>query len=96
MAGTARDMIIQYAPLFIEKLKRVNVRIYKSFKQKIQIFEKNPNDPQLKSHELEKGYKGLRSIDITADYRAIYEEIKEGEEIIMYFSFFGTHKDLYG
>jgi len=44
-------MIIQYAPLFIEKLKRVNVRIHKSFKQKIQIFEKNPNDPQLRSHE---------------------------------------------
>lgn len=96
MVGTARNMIIQYAPLFIEKLKRVNVRIRKSFMQKIQIFENNPNDPQLRNHELEKDYKGQRSIDITADYRAIFEEIKEGEDTIIYFSLLGTHKDLYG
>lgn len=96
MAKAARDMIIQYSPLFLAKLKSVNVKISKSFRQKIQIFEKNPNNPQLRNHELEKEYRGLRSIDITADYRAIYEETREAGETIMYFFLLGTHRELYG
>lgn len=88
-------MKAQYAPRFIEKLKKLNVRVTNSFQEKIAIFSKNPLDPRLKNHELREPYKGLRSINITANYRAIYEEIVEGEEIIAYFSLIGTHKELY-
>jgi hypothetical protein len=37
----------------------------------------------------------LRSIDITNDYRAIYEEVREGDNTIAYFFLLGTHKELY-
>ena len=89
-------MIIRYSPLFFRILKKLDVRIRKSFKEHILLFSKNPNDPALNNHPLKRGYQGLRSIDITADWRAIYEEKHEGGEETAYFVLIGTHKQLYG
>lgn len=85
----------QYDPAFIKALKKVDVRIRKSFKERIAIFAKNPYDQQLNNHALREPYEGLRSIDITNDYRAVYEEITENDEEIAYFSILGTHYELY-
>ncbi len=85
----------QYDPAFIKALKKVDVRIRNSFKEKIAIFARNTNDPVLNNHLLKREYKEYRSIDITADYRAIYEEIKEDGEDIAYFISIGTHQELY-
>lgn len=84
-----------YDPQFIKTLKKLDVRIRKSFKERIAIFAKNPLDPQLNNHELRKPYEGLRSIDITNDYRAIYEEMTVGEETVAYFVLLGIHEELY-
>lgn len=89
-------MRVKYSPLFLAKVKKADVRIYKSLKEKIAIFIKDPNDSRLDNHELHEEWEGFRSIDITADWRAIYEEIDEGEEIVAYFEVLGTHEELYG
>jgi len=89
-------MNVDLDPDFLKSLKKLDVKIRKSFKERILIFQKNPNEPQLNNHELQNPYKGLRSIDITNDYRAIFEEIIVGEETIAYFSLFGIHNELYG
>lgn len=89
-------MIIKYSTVFLKTLKKLDVRIRKSFKEQILLFSKNPNDPQLNNHPLKREYQGLRSIDITANWRAIYEEKHEGEEETAYFVLIGTHKQLYG
>lgn len=89
-------MKIQYDPEFIERLKKQNVRIRKSFRKAIKIFSKNPSDARLHNHRLEKEYEGYRSIDITADWRAIYEEVRQGkDDFLIYFITLGTHKQLY-
>ena len=88
-------MSIKYSPAFIEKLKKVDVRIRKSFKERIQTFEKNPNNTQLHNHKLKDPYRGFSSIDITADYRALFTEINEGGKSYFYFTLLGTHKELY-
>lgn len=88
-------MNVKLDPDLFKKLKKLDVRIRNRFKEKIIIFQKNPHEPSLNNHKLRDPYKGLQSIDITNDYRAIYEEIKEGEEKIAYFSILGTHKELY-
>ena len=87
-------MKIIYDPAFIRKLKKLNVRIRKSFREKIVIFQLNPSDPILDNHPLEQELAGYRSIDITADYRAIFEELQK-EEKVYYFFLIGTHKKLY-
>jgi addiction module RelE/StbE family toxin len=88
-------MKIKYSPAFIEKLKKVDVRIRKSFKERIQLFENDPNYPQLNNHDLRDEYEGFRSIDITADYRAIFKIVTLGNESFAYFSLLGTHEELY-
>lgn len=88
-------MIIKYSPTFFRTLKKVNVRIRKSFKEKILIFSKNPKDLALNNHLLKEPYQGLRSIDITADWRAIYEQKIERKETVAYFITLGTHNELY-
>jgi addiction module RelE/StbE family toxin len=80
---------------FFKKLKKVNVRIRKSFKANILLFSENPHNPKLNNHLLKKEWEGYRSIDITADWRAIYKELQEGGEVVAYFIALGTHKDLY-
>lgn len=88
-------MKIKYDPEFIKKLKKANVRIRKNFEKRIKIFSQNSNDPQLNNHALKREYLGLRSIDITADWRAIYQEIKIKDNPIAYFIILGTHEELY-
>ena len=89
-------MRVQYDPDFLDKLKAVNVRIRKSFNERIELFKQNPNHPYLNNHALKEPYEGLRSIDITNDWRAIFEEVPSGHETIAYFSLLGTHDALYG
>ena len=89
-------MIIRYSSLFLKTLNKLDVRIRKSFKEQILLFAKNPNDLQLDNHQLKRERQGLRSIDITADFRAIYEERYEGGKETAYFVLIGTHKQLYG
>jgi addiction module RelE/StbE family toxin len=88
-------MRARLSPEFIEKLKKVDARIRNSFYEKMETFEKSHLDPQLNNHALKDEYEGLRSINVTNDYRAIYEEVQEGDEMIAYFFLLGTHKELY-
>lgn len=88
-------MNVVYDPAFLKKLKKVDVRIQKSVKERTLLFSKNPNNPQLNNHFLRHKYKGYKSIDITADYRAIYKQIVIGDEMVAYFILLGTHKQLY-
>ena len=88
-------MIVKYSPAFLAKLKKANVRIKKSFRERIEKFDENPYDPQLNNHLLKREYQGHRSINITADWRALYQEKKEGNEVIAYFVLLGTHTQLY-
>lgn len=89
-------MTIKYDPAFLKKLKKLDVRIRKSFKERIILFASNPHHPQLNNHSLTKGFTNFRSIDITNDWRALYSEKNEGKEVVAYFEEIGTHDQLYG
>lgn len=88
-------MRIAYDPLFVKQVKRINVRVRKSAKDRLLLFSKDPDNLELNNHSLSKAWEGYRSIDITSDHRAIFEEVKIGEERIAYFVAIGTHKELY-
>jgi len=88
-------MEIEFSPIFRKQYLKVNVRIRNKTNDCLRVFKNNPNDLQLNNHALKREWEGYRSIDITADYRAIYKEIKQGKDIIAYFVAIGTHKMLY-
>lgn len=88
-------MIIRFDPVFVEKLKKVNVRIRNNFKLQIKIFAVDPDNPQLNNHPLRDEWQGYRSININSDRRAIYAEKNEGVDEVAYFIAIGTHDELY-
>lgn len=89
-------MKVFYDPAFYDKLKKVDVRIRNSVKEKILIFSQNPHHTQLNNHALKREYRRYRSIDITGDYRALYKEVTVGDEKMAYFVLLGTYDELYG
>ena len=88
-------MKVALAPKLIDKIKKQDVRVRKSFKEAIGQFSEDPNNLELDNHDLHRKWEGFRSIDITADLRAIFQEDKEGDEPVAYFVAFGSHEELY-
>jgi len=88
-------MKVQLSSYFHKKIKKENVRGQKSFKEALRLFIINPNDPKLDNHILRDPWKGCKSIDISADCRAIYEEIKVDKDVVAHFITIDTHSELY-
>lgn len=60
--------------------------------ERITLFTQNPTASQLRNHALNTPYKGSYSIDITGDYRAIYQLVSKDTAL---FTHIGTHSQLY-
>ncbi len=88
-------MRYQLAPELIHKLKKADVRTRKKFKKALEIFFKDHLDPELDNHELKRAWEGFKSIDVTADLRAIYQEDESGDAPVAYFVALGTHEKLF-
>ncbi len=88
-------MNVKLSPGVVKKLKKLDVRIRKSFKERILLFTKDPADLRLDNHPLKREWQGYRSIDITSNYRAVYKEIQIGGDSVAYFVALGTHDELY-
>lgn len=85
---------IEFSSLFNKQLENASIEIRIAFEEVYEVFAEDPDNEVLRNHSLDKlgkKYFGMRSIDVTEDWRAVYR--KEGEKII--FTEFGTHKDLY-
>lgn len=80
---------------FRKQYKKAPPSIQKILQPKIDMFIANRNNPQLRNHFLKGEYKGLKSINITGDWRALYKEEIENGEIIIVFVLLGTHSQLY-
>ena len=67
-------------------------KIQRRFEERLLIFVGNASDPTLRDHSLTGEWQGCRSINVTGDYRALYETLDE-ETVI--FVAIGTHSQLY-
>lgn len=85
-------MKIRFSKNFKKKYKKLPTQIKSCCDGRIDIFIEDTNNILLKNHLLVGKFQGLRSINITGDYRAIYEEKPDGEII---FLAIGTHSELY-
>ena len=77
-------MTIKYDPIFLDKLKKSGVRIRKSFKERLEIFIKDPHNPQLNNHPLKRNYLGYRSIDITNNWRQYFPKRPTMERLLLF------------
>lgn len=86
---------IDYSKKFIKQLKKAPLEIKIAFRKRFELFSKDPFNPLLNNHQLSGKLNSNRSINVTGDWRAIYEELNKGNEQIVYFIALGTHSQLY-
>lgn len=86
---------ISFSKRFVKHFRRAPAKVQARFREKIILLTKNPFDPALRNHPLSGEWRGCRSIDITGDWRAVYEELVNGEVEWVEFVEIGTHSQLY-
>lgn len=86
---------VDYTNKFKKRLHKIPTEIKISFVTKLELFKNNRFFPVLNNHALTGKYRGLRSINITGDWRALYAEhgLENGKLII--FHLINTHSELY-
>lgn len=89
-------MFIRFAKKFVKQRNKAPKNIDKVFKDRLGSFINNSQHPQLNNHKLSGNFKGLRSINITGNWRAIFsEQIDEHGNVVIIFELLGTHSQLY-
>lgn len=86
-------MIIGYKKDFNKKTKRLPVFIREPLAERLRLFVSSPHHPLLNNHALTGKWRGYRSINVTGDWRAIYQPINAD---IALFVDVDTHHNLYG
>ena len=86
-------MKIAYSKKFLKQLGKASPKIQQAVKARLAMFIDDPFDPRLNNHQLQGDLAAYRSINITGDWRALFEE-KEND--VVYFVYLGTHSSLYG
>lgn len=84
-------MIIILHKNFEKRYAKLPKKVCERFKERRTMFTQDRFDPILENHALSGDWLGCRSINITGDYRTIFEE--DGD--IVTFVAIGTHSELY-
>lgn len=86
-------MKIDFHKNFKKKYRKLKFSEQRKFDERLLLFEKEPFNHILNNHFLSGEYLGYRSINITGDIRAHYEEV--GLDSVLFINI-GTHSELYG
>ena len=78
---------------YMRQAERMPLNLYKKLQERIFLFAKQPFHPLLDNHSLSGSWRGYRSINITGDWRVIYEPVGTDTARLMEV---GTHHSLYG
>jgi addiction module RelE/StbE family toxin len=86
-------MIALQAKSFQKSVRRLSQSIVNALSDRLELFFQDPFHPTLHNHALFGRYANCRSINITGDYRLIYENI---DKDTVRFLDIDTHHNLYG
>lgn len=85
-------MNIVFHKRFEKMMRKLPPKIRDKAVERVALFSEDPTSRLLRIHALYTPYKGSYSIDITGDYRAIYELVDDETAL---FTHIGTHSQLY-
>jgi addiction module RelE/StbE family toxin len=85
-------MIVRFSKRFLKQLAKQPEKVQEAFYIRLELFQQDMYDVILHNHPLQGKLKGLYSINVTGDVRAVYE-IVDGQ-LYMY-QMIGTHAQLY-
>lgn len=84
-------MEVKFHKNFRKKLDKTPLKIQERFYQRLDLFLQDKFDRVLNNHSVDKAFPNCNSINVSGDYRAIFED--QGETAI--FITIGTHSELY-
>ena len=84
---------VLYGHHFLKAARGLPAEQQKKLAFLLELFAENPFDPSLNNHALQGSLRNYRSIDITGDYRLMYEWTGDGRVRLIDI---GTHSNLYG
>ncbi len=79
---------------FEKRFSRLPKKLKLKTKERIILLLEDKSSPLLNLHELKGAYQGFMSINVTGDYRIIFEELEDGSILLLLH--IGTHSQLYG
>ncbi len=77
---------------FKKKFKKLSPKIKRNYYERVELFLKESFHPLLDNHSVEYVYPNWRSINITGDYRVLFEP--KSDNLVMFMKI-GTHSELY-
>ena len=86
-------MIVGFKRGFDKRTRRLPHPIRKALADRLRIFVESPHHPLLNNHALSGKLRGYRSINITGDWRVIYQPIGTDAALLVDAD---THHNLYG
>lgn len=84
-------MEVKFHKNFKKKFKRIPQKVQERFYERLNLFLQNKFDKMLNNHSVDKVFPNCKSINVSGDYRAIFED--QGDVVV--FIAIGTHSDLY-
>jgi addiction module RelE/StbE family toxin len=85
-------MQIDYSSNFKKRIRKLPKSIIEKFYIRLELFEKDKFNHILNNHKLHGEYDGSSSINITGNYRAVFEYVHT--DYILFLDI-GTHSELY-
>ena len=86
-------LVATYSKNFKKSFKKKDKFIQKKTLERIRLFRQEPFNVLLDNHKLHGEYKGFNSINITGNFRAMFEYLDKDHIV---FTDIGTHPELYG
>lgn len=71
-------MLASYHKNFKKSYTKLPLKIKQKANERISLFLEQPFNPLLNNHALTGKYRGFRSINVTGDFRAVFEVLEEG------------------
>ena len=84
-------MRVDFSKDFKKEYKKLSKKLQAKIDERLLIFMGDKFHPLLDNHQLHGEWHGYRSVNITGNIRAIYEELGD----LTYFVAIGTHPELY-
>jgi addiction module RelE/StbE family toxin len=85
-------MQLDYSSNFSKRIKKIPTKVVNKFFERLELFKKDKFNPILNNHKLHGEYEGSSSINVTGNFRAVFEYVNED---YILFSDIGTHPELY-
>lgn len=85
-------MIVVHTKYFSKAVMKLPAAIKRALAERLQLFLKDPFNPLLNNHALNGNKQIYRSINITGDYRLVYEQYDEDTVRLIDID---THSNLY-